>query len=185
MTIHTNVGGVWKDVSAPEVNISGSWKTVATIEVNIGGTWKSSFVAGGFVNQPNITEEESFSGQQVECGIRFQQLGDSDEIDKDGNTIFRVSGEWWSEEPETGIGNDYDIRCASMNGGTLWDIQAAAVGTWINIGAGRNWAMLRTFGKGQEGVGSDHASGNMEIRDVATETVQASFVMDITATIDP
>lgn len=46
MTIHTNVGGVWKDVDAPEVKIGSNWKAVDTVEINVGGVWKEVFSSG-------------------------------------------------------------------------------------------------------------------------------------------
>jgi len=49
-----------------------------------------------------------------------------------------VAGEYYSLEPETDVGAYYEVRCASMTVGT-WNTQAATVGTWINLSAGRLW----------------------------------------------
>ncbi len=47
MVVETKVqvGGVWKDVTAPEVKVGGAWKAVTTIEAKVGGAWKTVFAA--------------------------------------------------------------------------------------------------------------------------------------------
>ncbi len=176
-------GGVWRLITAPQVQSGGVWRAIQEIKVKSGGVWRRVFTTAG-VNQPNIVVSQSASGQDVQSGVRFQGDGGSDEIDKDGITIPRVAGEWWSDEPEALIGDDYDVREASHVGGTgPWDFAAAAVGDWVNIGTGRNWWVQRTFGKGQEGPGTDNAKGNFEIRDSETQTIQATFTLDASATI--
>ena len=56
-----------------------------------------------------------------------------------GDRTQYFDGEWWSKEPEANIGSSYDVRCASIDAGSAWDTQAAAVGTWIQMSADRIW----------------------------------------------
>jgi hypothetical protein len=43
MTMHNNIGGVWKQVSDPECNIGGVWKKIQEGWCNIAGVWKKFF----------------------------------------------------------------------------------------------------------------------------------------------
>lgn len=72
-------------------------------------------------------------------GIAFQLDGSIDDIGPGLSDRTQVQlGEWWSGEPSAGIGNNYDIRCASLVSGT-WTFQAESVGTYIQISQERRW----------------------------------------------
>jgi hypothetical protein len=43
MTIHANVGGVWKEQTSLTVNVGGVLKNVADVHVNVSGVWKKVF----------------------------------------------------------------------------------------------------------------------------------------------
>lgn len=43
MSIHINVGGVWKDLTGtdgPRINVASTWKTPDSVHINVGGVWK-------------------------------------------------------------------------------------------------------------------------------------------------
>ena len=177
------VGGIWKTLGDPEVKVGGAWKVISTIEIKVGGAWKTAFAVGG-INQPDITVEQSHSGRQIVCGVFFQIDGGSDLVDLDQIARARVAGEYHTDEPDSNIGPNYDIRQASLTSG-IWDFESLTVGTWGNLSAGKGWWVVRTWGKGMENEGSDNAVGVFEIRDAATESILATFTVDATATIDP
>lgn len=184
MTVETkvNVGGSWKTLVGIQVNVGGSWKTVDLIQSKVGSSWKTVFEVGGMVVQADITVSTSISGAQSQSGVRFQSAGCTDQIDNQDTIDLLPEGSWWSDEPETAIGADYEVREATHISGTWW-AAAGGEGVWVNMSAGRNWFVLRTFGKGQDGPGTSTAIGDFEIRDIATETIQASFRLTASAII--
>ena len=94
------------------------------------GFWKEA-ASGGWTN---------LGANRVVSGLDFDKDGFIEEIGPGALTRTAIlSGEWWTEEPETDVGAGYEMRCASMNGGSTWSVQAAAVGTWITLDAGRVW----------------------------------------------
>lgn len=185
MTVETKVksGGSWRTITEPKVKYSGSWRDVQQIQVKSGGSWRTVFEIGGEVVQTDIVVSQTLADATCQSGVFFQSFGDTDQIRYDGNPLALLpTGEWWSDEPETSIGDDYDVRCVSMVSG-IWSVAAAGVGVWINIGAGQIWKKRRVWGKGGDNEGSSNAKGNFEIRDAVTLVVQATFTVDATAII--
>lgn len=45
MSVHVNIGGVWKTAANVYNNIGGVWKTATDMPVNIGGAWKTGILA--------------------------------------------------------------------------------------------------------------------------------------------
>lgn len=70
MTLHTNIGGTWKEISQPSVNIGGTWKSCSGVYVNIGGTWKTVWESGGGYTWPDedgyIYKAGSYADEWVE-----------------------------------------------------------------------------------------------------------------------
>lgn len=79
---------------------------------------------------------------------------------------------WNTGAPNSGIGSSYQVRCESLISGS-WNIQAAAVGTWITISSDRTWTITRTV---MEGAGSDYVSGIFQIRAVGGSSVLAAGI---------
>jgi len=132
----------------------------------------SPALSGGF-SEHNNTGGVCFAGVTFnvdgECYDMGPALAD--------RTIF-VAGEWWPDEPDTGIGSSYDIRQASLFTGT-WTQQAATVGTWVQISVERIWRCNVTA---MSAPNVSSASGSFEVRDTgsgsaidtATYTAEAS-----------
>ena len=137
----------------------------------------------GTVVATDFDTDEVLSGGAVPVvsGVRFNPLGNVDEISgrSGGAQIFTNihPGEWWSEEPTVGIGADYDIRCEALTSGT-WSLEAAAVGTYVNMSAERVWR-VDALGGGKSPPNSKQCVADFQIRlAVSPFTVLASFEVD-------
>ena len=89
-----------------------------------------------------------------------------------GDRTQFASGQWYSGEPSAGIGSSYEVRCASLvssSGG--WDVQAAAVGTWVDISVERVW---RDTVVGMEAPAIDTCHAVFEIRPAGGGSVLAT-----------
>jgi hypothetical protein len=150
-----NVGGTWKSITDAEINVGGTWKTPTEVKINVGGTWKLVWpLAGGFLVLNNLSDDDVVTGVLVVAGMSFALDGGLNGISEGA-----VSGEWWSDEPETNIGNGYEVRCESMNGGSTWSSQPDSVGNWVTISVTRTWNCRVTA----MATGIKSAQGNFEI----------------------
>lgn len=97
-------------------------------------------------------------------GVRFDQNGEMYEIDSVTGNV-QQNGEWWSDEPETDIGDDYEVRALSAGKTGTWSNAAAADDVWITMNvAQRLWDVdaptdtnklcTATFEVGPDGVES-------------------------------
>ena len=132
----------------------------------------------------NLVISHTGSGADVVAGARFQQDGFIDDLGPFAQQVQIAPNEWWNNEKDAAgnPGDDFDIRAVSMTAGT-WDDEPAAVGVFINIGTGRNWREIRTFGKGQEGPGTDNANSPMEIRHDFETIHVGGFNLECSATL--
>lgn len=116
-------------------------------------------------------------------GARFNDNGSIDEISGVLNTkIFTPihAGEWWSAEPEVAIGNDYDIRCQSIDLNGPWNEEAAIVGTYVGLDTNPFWGIHAVAGK--IGANTKLITATMQIRlGVSPFTVLDTFELDCTA----
>lgn len=144
------------------------------------------FPIGGILNAGGVfvtdIVEENLSGGGGHQTIKFfpdGSLGEAEAACSGSFTLY--TAEWWRGYPVLNIGALFEVRVASVSSG-VFDIEAASVGTWIDISAERCWGVQRTGGKGGEGPGTDQVIAIMEIRDIATETIRATFNVDLSAT---
>ena len=180
--MHIRVGGVFKRVERLHVRVGGAWKEVFQGFVRIGGVWKEFF--GGFVTVTDLTVSHS-DINTAHSGVRFNRDGSIDEITGTGVTFFYTqihTGEWWSAEPRTDIGDFFEVRCASVTTGDpdlIWFREAAAIGTYIGMTAGREWFCQALGGK--IGANTDEITvSSFEIR-VNGGAVQDTFNVSATA----
>lgn len=161
------------------VTVSGSGSTAITVQFDysFGGDTGSAAAtvesvqggadgtdAPGIVNMPISFKSEAIGTLPQTASIEFQRDG---QIILDGfaNIV------WWTAAPDTTIGDSYQVRCASVAAGT-WDVEAAAIGTFVTLSSTRAWRMLRTV---MEGAGSDAITGTFEIRKLnETESIEDS-----------
>ena len=121
--------------------------------------WNTRTGAPGFGTTASL-------GFQIDGSLTYTD-GTSTPIDK--------SGEWYSTEPVADIGDDYDVRCASITSGPAWFAEGAAVGTWIDIsngGVGKTWQVNRQYSV--DGNGTTETVGVFEIRATGTGPVLAT-----------
>ncbi len=142
-------------------------------------------LSGGRVAVTNITESHS-DINTAECGIRFNADGSIEVGKGTGFSPVYTSihpREWWTKEPATGIGNNYQVRCASVTTGSpdlLWSDQAAAIGTYITMSAGRVWTVRAQGGK----IGPNTKSitvSSFQIRNLTSLLVMDTFNISVTA----
>lgn len=131
---------------------------------------------GGGSLKPVAVTDISLSRTHPEplLGVRFNNDGSIDQrINVVGTpTYSQINvGEWTIAEPLAGIGNNYEIRQASLTSGT-WTNEAAAVGVWVPITVGRGWNL-------QGGTGGDTTIGQFEIGIVGGSTALISFQVTI------
>lgn len=105
-------------------------------------------------------------------GVRFNTDGSLDERAQGVYVTTVHPREWWSTEPQSGIGSSYEIRCASLSSGT-WTSEAASVGTWTALSSAREWRNTSATTK--------QTVGTFEIGRVGTSTALISFTVDIQA----
>ncbi len=150
--MHIRVGGVWKQVNRMYVRVSGVWKEVFRGYVRVSGVWKEFF--GGFVTVTNITLSHTNAGTPTAQSVRFNRDGSIDDGTGSNSSTMSYAqthaGEWWSAEPNATIGDNFEVRCASVTTGSpdlLWIQEAAAIGTYIGLTAGREWLLNAQGGK--------------------------------------
>lgn len=122
-----------------------------------------------FVQLVGITD---YNGCFAPCaeisGFKFNADGRVQDIDNNYVTP------WWSEAPVTGIGNSYQIRATLVSGVTP---SGPTLGLWHNMSGPNNWSVTRGS------VGVDSSTLTIAIRDIATETIQASDDYTMTAEV--
>lgn len=123
-------------------------------------------VGGPFVIVTDFSTFESLAGTPVAVsGARYNSDGSIDEIEgRDFSETYTQihTGEWWSDEPDSGIGSDYDIRCQSIDANGPWDTQPASVGTYVGLNTNPIWRVQAAGGK--SGPNNKLITATMQIR---------------------
>lgn len=169
MSIEVNDGGVWKEVIEPHINDAGVWKLPEYVYVNADGTnWKQVWpdasggggggsvqLAGDYVFKTNVSP----SGPAV-AQLIFNSTGAANAVDGlDFNWLL------------SGAAADFEIQATIVSETDGNFNFAAGPGTstgWLSMGADRDFWF--SVPNGSWGFGSV----TIEIRDVATSTVQAT-----------
>ena len=127
--------------------------------------------SGGTITLTTITIGDSeVSPDNALCDFT---LGTTGGITYTGEDLTLAPSTWG-----TGVaGADYEARMTTISG-TL-SAGSAATATWLVLSTARIWKRNRTSNVS----GTDTYSGTLEIRDVATQTVQASVTATISATV--
>jgi hypothetical protein len=141
------------------------------------GTIQPPASGGGSVLLTNLTISFN-SVHPTFARARFNNDGSIDENGTEVGDFAQVhSGEWWTNEPDGSIGDDYEVRLASVSVG-VFDVVSAAVGTWITLDADRIYGEQRA---GKEGPGTDTATGVIEIGLDGVESALDSMTLMCTA----
>ena len=128
------------------------------------------------------------SGPKLISDSRFSLPGTADariSFENDGElkgvrlnqTDINYTGEWWSAEPEIGIGSSYAARYISGGSGT-WDVFAQSVNNWSTISVTRQWGVIRTA------TGSESANATFEVGPQPSGPADDSAAVTCTAIVD-
>ncbi len=121
--------------------------------------------------------DERFSAGTADARIQWQNDGQLWAFRQVGSD-FEYPLEWWSLEPETSVGNDYECRHISTGKTGTFSVQAAVANTWITITTGREWGVTRSS------TGSKSCTATFEVGDDGVESADDSAVFTTTASID-
>lgn len=146
------------------------------------GFWQE---AVGPLNATNTVVQKTVDVGQCNSGVDFNNDGTMDDIGPaisdrtllglDFNSIDHT-GEWHDDSP---TGSEWEISCLSMVAGT-WDTAAASLGVYVALNVGRIWKEQRGGGKSYT-PGTNTATGNFRIREVADTSNLVNFTMKGTA----
>lgn len=145
--------------------------------------WQKGFICAASANavpqggSVNLTAH-SITDSRVGAGTARATIRYGTDGGLDGLRLFgsdsTFSGEWWSDEPETDIGDTHEVRSLSAGKSGTFSTSAAADNTWITITTDRDWTkettgLLTTVSATQE-VGEDGVESAL---DSATITLAA------------
>ncbi len=85
------------------------------------------------------------------------------------------SGEWWSDEPETSIGNSYEVRALSAGKSGTWTNSGAADNIWTTMTATRTWSITSSGFKNTSAVFEVGLDGAESALDSATLTADVTI----------
>ena len=142
-----------------------------------GGSVKRTLAAGPTGNVAISTHSVSDldPGASATSGFQFRTNGELYEQDGAGFPV-QFAGEWWSEEPDTGIGGSYEVRhLASGKTGTYNHLESATADTWITISSSRTWAVRNSSG------GTSTTAATFELGDDGAESADDSATLTATA----
>ena len=79
-----------------------------------------------------------------QCGVLFKTDGEMAKTENLAD-VGGPGGEWFSTEPQAGIGSSHEVRSLSVGRIGTWDAFAAADDVWVTINANRHWWVESTF----------------------------------------
>jgi hypothetical protein len=134
---------------------------------------------GGVVVLTNHSVTDVDVGASATSGVRFVTDGTLEE--REGGSYFAVagsSGEWWSEEPISGIGSTHEVRALSAGKTGTWSASGAADNVWATLSSNREWNVF------EDGGGINTASATFELGNDGAESADDSAVLTCTANND-
>lgn len=145
MESYSNVGGIWKPWSGPEVHVAGGWKGLPEAYVHVAGGWKLVHLAAapiltGSAGTPNVDDHQILTPGPALAGWTFATTGD----------LTRVTGDAWNQPEWYGQTGDtthqapdqtYYIR-ATLDSGTA-PSAGPTLGSWFALTTEREWSWTR------------------------------------------
>lgn len=178
-TSSVNVGGSWKElVDGTAVNVGGTWKNVAEIFVNVGGTWKSAW-SNVVITLTGATNNATSTGSSSSASLRVYSDGDVYFRDN-GGSFVQISGATDWVRPTAQVGN-YEARFTNLTGDTGSFSANVSEDAWTDMATG---FLLLTVTDTSDGPESKSVTFDVEIRDKATNTTQATAEYTLTANRD-
>jgi len=112
----------------------------------------------------------TFQGIDAFAGWQFSSSGQLNR--REGSQSIAVLQEWWTNNPESAVGADYEIRAIQVSGTTP---TGPTLAVWHNLAVARQWSLTRST------IGTSTCSLSISIRDVATQTIQDTATYNISA----
>ena len=133
---------------------------------------------GGQVVLNAHTVADTGFGANARAAISFRSDGllRGERDNAPGNVDY--NGEWWSLEPETGIGSSYEGRHLSTGKTGTYSNEAAAADTWITFNLIREWDVVQTT------TGTKFCTATFEVGADGAESADDSAVITVTANKD-
>jgi len=151
---HINVGGDWKEVTAPHVFVTSVWKAVTRTYIRVGGAWKKVFdLATITLTNLNISTSDFGPGaNDCESGVRVNADGtlDNKRNRQQSGVIYTP------KNPSTDwiIPNSLNVRgfyiratefsfVANQDAIQLFTTRNGTMGSWLTLGNGvsREWSL--------------------------------------------
>ena len=158
-------------------NDSGTWREMIEMYYNDNGTWRLVFQNAPVVSLDSATTvdgaDTSSGSATATCVYNLTSDGLAQVTTASG--LQRVSDNWWTAAPSTGIGSSYEARLTidSTNGNGTFG--GSGVSTWLALTGGLQWTLSDT-GNNVERQATRQCT--VEIRDTATSTVQATATIN-------
>ena len=143
MVVETKIksGGVWRDITAPEVEFGGVWRAIQAIEVKSGGVWRTVFELVTVTVSPATTPINNFRPSGT-CYAGVQ---------------FNLSGAEWGSTNSGSWSNSRGNWLDSGDAADVWVQRVLNTGTlnWQDSGSGRlQLSTTRAFGVKQSSMGA-------------------------------
>jgi len=144
MSIHINVGGVWKDLTGsdgPRINVASTWKTPDSVHINVGGVWKEVWtnIVYDLSDMPGAYyTDEGFATQTYSVRVYFR-------TDATIDVVRNTSGN--SNDIETYVvptseSSNLYVRATNVSGQTL--NLGDAAGSWHSLATERSFGITYT-----------------------------------------
>ena len=178
MTMHVNVGGVWKEIPEAYENVSGVEKEILEGYENVGGVWKQFFLSAATLNlNPHgITDDETIV--PAACGISFNSNG---QISYTGNTVPSPNpdtDEWVIEQTGFTDGALYQVAYTVLVSGD-GPTSGAGLGSYQTLSSNRSWSLS------VPGSGSAAGVWRFRVREIADPGNFVEADMTMTAFSSP
>lgn len=175
MPMFTRVGGVWRQVSNTglHVRVGGTWRMVQNGYVRVGGVWRQFHVA----DHVNLTNAElSVMGPgPASAGFTLQRKGSL--LYSGNGSPPNPSDQWYTTHAISNIGDSYQARLTVLFGNPPNNVGAPAINTWHTINTNLTWSLGYDFDV------EDFAEWQLDIRDIATATIQDTAVFQVFVSI--
>jgi hypothetical protein len=158
MTLHVkDATGTFREITDLQVRDSGG----ALREIqegwvrDSGGNLRQFYSRGSVVLTGGVISDSN--SPLAESRVRFNTDGSIDQYTATAGVYSQFHpGEWWSSEPQTGIGSSYQIQLASFTGFAA--STGPAVGVWTPLSSAVEWTRQTSAG------GTRNWNGVIEIR---------------------
>lgn len=169
MPLSIGVSGASK-LGKPSIGVSGVWKGWKSAWIGVGGAWKKFYdsILVQLFDQSLSDDQTAPTDASVSLAVNA------------GGTVSFALGGGGSTTLHTwllvGSAGDYEVMATQTSG----TVSSGTVSTWLNCGTTRSWSVVFTSNNGTK-----TCTLTIQIRDVATGTVQATCTVTLTAHVEP